>query len=222
MKRKYLLILTVFLAFGCQENKSGSSVLEEANLGKEASYALGMNIGASLIEDMVYNGIYPTIDDFVQGIKDSVTGAKLRYDVGEARQLLEEAFNAIMEVRTSEAVMLENQFLAENSKKPGVMITASGLQYEIIYETNELKPEFQSMVRVNYEGKFIDGTLFDSSYVRGEPAEFQLNEVITGWAEGLQLMGIGSIYKFYIPSSLGYGAFGQGAVPPYATLIFEV
>ena len=115
------------------------------------------------------------------------------------------------------------KFLAENAKREGVKVTASGLQYEVLEATLGQKPKATDTVRVHYEGTLIDGTVFDSSYKRGESITFPLNGVIAGWTEGLQLMSIGSKYKFFIPYQLAYGEHGAGAsIPPYAALIFTV
>ncbi len=115
------------------------------------------------------------------------------------------------------------KFLAENAKRPDVKTTASGLQYEVIEATLGQKPSATDKVRVHYEGTLIDGTVFDSSYKRGESISFPLNGVIKGWTEGLQLMSVGSKYKLYIPYDLAYGAQGAGgSIPPYAALIFTV
>ena len=115
------------------------------------------------------------------------------------------------------------KFLAENAKREGVKTTASGLQYEVIESTLGQKPSATDKVRVHYEGTLIDGTVFDSSYKRGESITFGLNQVIKGWTEGLQLMSVGSKYKLYIPYDLAYGAQGAGgSIPPYAALIFTV
>lgn len=118
----------------------------------------------------------------------------------------------------------DEKFLQDNAKKDGVVTTASGLQYKVLNEGDGPKPPNASAtVQVHYSGKLIDGTEFDSSYKRGQPAEFPLNRVIAGWTEGLQLMAVGAKYVFYIPSELGYGESGAGGViPPSATLIFEV
>ena len=118
----------------------------------------------------------------------------------------------------------DEKFLQTNAQKSGVITTASGLQYKVIHEGNGPKPASASAtVRVHYSGKLIDGTEFDSSYKRGQPAEFPLKRVIAGWTEGLQLMSVGSKYVFYIPSELGYGKNGAGGlIPANATLIFEV
>ena len=115
------------------------------------------------------------------------------------------------------------KFLAENAKRAGVKTTASGLQYEVLDATLGQKPKATDTVKVHYEGTLIDGTVFDSSYKRGESISFPLNGVIKGWTEGLQLMSVGSKYKFFIPYQLAYGERGAGgSIPPYATLIFTV
>lgn len=115
------------------------------------------------------------------------------------------------------------QFLAENAKNPDVHVTASGLQYTVLREGDGPKPKASNTVEVHYHGTFIDNKTFDSSYSRGVPIEFPLNQVIAGWTEGVQLMSVGSSYKFYIPYHLAYGERGMpGAIPGYAALIFEV
>ena len=124
---------------------------------------------------------------------------------------------------SGEAKAAGEQFLAENAKREGVKTTASGLQYEVLEATIGQKPKATDTVRVHYEGTLIDGTIFDSSYKRGESIAFPLNGVIKGWTEGLQLMSVGSKYKFFIPYQLAYGERGAGAsIPPYAALIFTV
>ena len=128
----------------------------------------------------------------------------------------------VMEASTK-AKEAGEKFLAENAKRPEVKTTASGLQYEVLEGTIGQKPTATDKVRVHYEGTLIDGTVFDSSYKRGQSISFALNQVIRGWTEGLQLMSVGSKYKLYIPYELGYGAAGAGAdIPPYAALIFTV
>jgi FKBP-type peptidyl-prolyl cis-trans isomerase len=114
------------------------------------------------------------------------------------------------------------KFLAENKKRDGVQETSSGLQYEVITMGTGDKPGPQDVVKVHYTGMLIDSTKFDSSVDRGEPAQFGVNQVITGWQEGIQLMPVGSKFKFYIPYELGYGEQGTGPIPPYSTLLFEV
>jgi len=224
MKTKFWLIFVIFVVtvfLGCKGNNSGSSAGEE-NFGKDASYALGMSVGAGLKDNIDADGIVMNIDEFMKGFKDSLMGKETRFDESQAMELINTAFDAIAESRNAEATQTENAFLAENSKKPGVTITPSGLQYEVIRETGGRKPSITDTVQVHYEGRLTDGTVFDSSIDRGLPAEFQLNAVISGWSEGLQLMGVGSKYTFYIPSEQGYGPGGWGPIPPYATLIFDV
>jgi len=227
MKKRLILILIVLLAvmafWSCKENKPGSPDNKGEKLSKDASYAIGMNIGASLIAD----GIYPTMGDFLKGLEDQLTGKKLRFTEEEAMEKFQEAYYAMMERKEAEVIAKENEFLAENSKKPGVIVTSSGLQYEVITETNRQKPVATDIIRVHYEGKLTNGDVFDSTHSHEEPAyeepaEFQLNRVIPGWIEGLQLMGVGSKYIFYIPSNLAYGSNSGGPIPPYSTLIFEV
>ncbi|MDR0442212.1 MAG: FKBP-type peptidyl-prolyl cis-trans isomerase [Treponema sp.] len=221
MKYRNWFVLIILLAaqvFGSCKDKSASPSAGGDNLGKDASYALGMNIGASL----AYDNLVPDYDEFIKGIKDRLTGGKMRFNENEAMLIFQEAYYAMMEKKGAELMQKGIEFLAENSKKPRVNITATGLQYEVIRESMGEKPSASDMVRVHYEGRLIDGTVFDSSYDHGSPVEFPLDRVIAGWTEGLQLMSVGSKFKFYIPYELGYGAGEAGPIPPYSTLIFEV
>jgi len=222
MKYK-LLIFTVIIAavfMGC--NGSSGSSGGEVNFDKDASYALGLNIGAGLRNDLRDDGIFPNIDEFLKGMKDALTGREPRFDLFDAREKIEIAFDAIMAVRGTENMQREIAFLAENAGKPGIQITSTGLQYEVLTEGTGRRPSSTDVVQVHYEGRLIDGTLFDNSYEHGAPVQFPLDRVITGWSEGLQLMRVGSRYRFFIPSELGYGQFGFGPIPGNATLIFTV
>jgi FKBP-type peptidyl-prolyl cis-trans isomerase len=134
----------------------------------------------------------------------------------------EDSITIFTDYMKSTVINIGKTFLNENSKKEGITVTSSGLQYEVINEGNGEKPADTSKVLAHYEGTLLDGTKFDSSYDRGEPSEFPLNQVISGWTEGLQLMSVGSKYKFYIPYNLGYGERGARTIPPYSTLIFTV
>ena len=191
------------------------------------SYALGIGIGTQL------RGMGATnlnIDDFAQAIKDAIAGKKLKVDNKEAQTLVNNFFaeqQARKEAAAAEAgraaKAVGEDFLAENAKKDNIVVLPSGLQYEVIREGNGKKPSATSKVKCHYEGTLIDGTKFDSSYDRGEPATFGLNQVIAGWTEGLQLMTEGAKCRFFIPYNLGYGERGAGAsIPPYAALVFDV
>jgi FKBP-type peptidyl-prolyl cis-trans isomerase len=214
-----------FLALaGCGgDSGDAGAPVSENGIDKDTSYALGMNLGASIAGDMKNNELEPDIAEFLQGFKDSFENGKTRFTAEEAETKIRETFIARMERENGERRQAEIDFLAENSKKEGIVITGSGLQYEVISEGRGAKPAAADMVRVNYEGTLVDGTVFDSSYSRGEPVEFPLDQVIPGWTEGIQLMNEGSNYRFYIPSELAYGP--QGAppmIPPYSSLVFEV
>ncbi|MCL2440654.1 MAG: FKBP-type peptidyl-prolyl cis-trans isomerase [Treponema sp.] len=224
MKYKLMFVLTVIAVAGLMScNNSSGSSKKEVNFDKDASYALGLNIGAGLKDGLEADGIHPNIDEFIKGMRDGLSGRNPRFDLIQARDVLDLALDTLMETRDAEARQKEIEFLAENARKPGIIITPSGLQYEVISQGNGPRPTEDDVVVVHYDGKFIDGKFFDSSHTRGHPSEFKLGWIIQGWAEGLQLMNVGSKFTFYIPSELGYSAEGvQGVIPPYSTLIFDV
>ena len=184
------------------------------------SYALGLSMGQNLMGSGVEKLNY---QDLAQGIEDVLTHQQPKISYQEAQQVLNQFFQEL-EAKVAGAAKAEGEkFLAENAKREGVKVTASGLQYEILEPSLGQKPKATDTVRVHYEGTLIDGTVFDSSYRRGESITFPLNGVIAGWTEGLQLMSIGSKYKFFIPYQLAYGERGAGqSIPPYAALIFKV
>ena len=192
------------------------------------SYALGHNIGHQLIGMGLKESL--NIDDFAAGIADVLQGGEPKMEHEEVHEVLEHYFAELEERQQAEAAERGKAakgegeaFLAENKKRAGVVTTPSGLQYEIVKEGNGRQPKASDTVRCHYEGTLIDGTVFDSSYRRGVPADFGLRQVIAGWTEGVQLMKEGSIFKFYIPYNLAYGERGAGAdIPPYAALIFTV
>ena len=191
------------------------------------SYGLGLGIGQQLAQ-MNIEGL--NIDDFAEAIRDVLAGAELKVGHREAQQIVQEYFqkqekklNAEREEKGKKAKVEGEKFLAENAKKEGVKVTKSGLQYTVLREGTGRQPKATDSVRCHYEGFLIDGTVFDSSIQRGEPAAFPLNGVIAGWTEGLQLMKEGAKYRFFIPYLLAYGPSGAGnSIPPYAALIFDV
>ena len=184
------------------------------------SYAFGLSMGQNLMGSGVEKLNY---QDLAAGIEDVLTHAQPKITYQEAQQVLNTFFQEL-EAKVAGAAKADGEkFLAENAKREGVKVTASGLQYEVLEPSLGQKPKATDTVRVHYEGTLIDGTVFDSSYKRGESISFPLNGVIKGWTEGLQLMSIGSKYKFFIPYQLAYGERGAGAsIPPYAALIFTV
>ena len=186
------------------------------------SYALGHNIGHQLIGMGLGKSL--NIDDYAAAIRDVMEGRPEQMSDAEVQQVLQHFFSELEERQQAEAARAEGErFLAENAKRDGITVTASGLQYEIVKEGTGRQPKATDTVRCHYEGTLIDGTVFDSSFRRGTPAEFPLNQVIAGWTEGVQLMREGATFKFYIPYPLAYGERGAGAdIPPYAALIFTV
>ena len=193
----------------------------------KVSYALGLGIGRQLSQ---MGAGELNIDDFAQAIKDVIAGEKLKVSDSEAQTIVQDFFKKQEEKQRAAAAEAGKaareageKYLAENAKKEGVVTLPSGLQYKVLTEGNGKKPKATDKVKCHYEGMLIDGTLFDSSIQRGEPATFPLNGVIAGWTEGLQLMAEGSKYRLFIPYNLGYGERGAGAsIPPYAALVFDV
>lgn len=192
------------------------------------SYALGLGIGQQLKQMGLKDDL--KIEDFAQSITDILNDNELKVSNAEAQALVNAYFQQMEERMQKEnaekgkkALEEGRVFLENNGKRPEVTTTKSGLQYEILKKGNGKHPKATDKVRCHYEGTLIDGTVFDSSYQRNEPAVFGLNQVITGWTEGVQLMGEGAKYRFYIPYLLAYGEGGAGAsIPPYSTLIFDV
>lgn len=191
------------------------------------SYALGIGIGSQLA-GMGAKGL--NIDDFAQAVKDVISGTPLKVNNAEAQSLVQAFFQEQEEKQRAAvaeagkvAKAAGESFLAENAKKEGVVVLPSGLQYQVLKEGNGKKPSATDQVKCHYEGTLIDGTIFDSSYQRNEPATFGLNQVIAGWTEGVQLMSEGAKYRFFIPYNLAYGEHGAGAqIPPFAALVFDV
>ena len=191
------------------------------------SYALGLGIGQQLSQ-MGATDI--SAEDFAQAIKDVLEGKELKVSHREAQTIVQDYFQKQeqkLQAQRAEAGKAHKEagekYLVENAKKEGVITLPSGLQYQVLKEGNGKKPTAKDTVQCHYEGFLIDGTVFDSSIQRGEPATFPLQQVIAGWTEGLQLMQEGAKYRFFIPYRLGYGEGGAGAsIPPFAALIFDV
>jgi FKBP-type peptidyl-prolyl cis-trans isomerase FklB len=191
-----------------------------------SSYGIGMNMGRSMKAD----GVDLDLEAFIQGLRDSIKGTPPKYTTPQIRAAME-IFQREMQAKQEESQKTagdknrrEGQaFLTKNKTKNGVKTTASGLQYEVIKSGKGASPKATDTVKVHYEGKLLDGTVFDSSIKRNEPAEFPVNRVIRGWTEALQLMKVGDKWRLYIPSEMAYGAQGMGGdIGPNAVLTFEV
>lgn len=192
------------------------------------SYALGLNVGSQFKQMGLSDEV--VAEDLAAGVMDVLKGNEFKMDINEVQELLVSTMNELenkqraAQEKAGKAAREEGEnFLKENAKKPGVTVTASGLQYEVLTEGTGKMPKATDTVRCHYEGTLINGKVFDSSYRRNEPCDFGLNQVIKGWTEGVQLMKEGAKYRFYIPYNLAYGANGAGSdIPPYAALIFDV
>ena len=217
-------ILSIAILAGCQKNSINTNV-KLTNSTDSASYALGVLIGDNngkmmkSVPGAEELNMDIMIAAFVKAIKEQDTGITAE----EANQLVQNYFMGMAEKDAKENEESGKAFLAENKKREGIVTTESGLQYEVIQEGNGEKPSLESMVECHYHGTLVDGTVFDSSYERGEPVAFPVNGVIEGWTEALQLMSVGAKWKLYIPSELAYGEHGAGGdIKPNSVLIFDV
>jgi len=223
---KFLSLVTmVLLVVSC--NKNGVTKKPLKTELDSVSYAIGLSVAGN---------VKSSFDDFdndlfIQGFMNAIDSANIQLEEADAQKVVQVYFQKKQKEEAAEraAEGLKNKeageaFLAENKAKDGVQTTESGLQYIVLKEGTGEKPTTASKVKVHYHGTLLDGTVFDSSVDRGEPAEFGVTQVIKGWTEGLQLMPLGSKYKFFIPQELAYGANPRpgGAIKPYATLIFDV
>ena len=226
------LASSVLLFTGCSTNNSNQkagaqaiSVTEQSSDIEKVGYSLGYMMAEGNKETV--NDL--NLDTFELGFRDGYEGKESKlteeqmqkvlmdYQQQKEKEMLEE-----MQTKAEENKKTGEAYLAENAKKEGVKVTDSGLQYKVIKEGTGKSPKATDVVSVNYEGKLIDGTVFDSSYERGEPVEFPLNQVIAGWTEGVQLMKEGAKYEFVIPSDLAYGETGNQGIEPNSTLLFTV
>ena len=184
------------------------------------SYALGLGIGQQIKSMNIENF---SIEDFAKSISDVMEDKETAFTSREAQVMLQEFFQKKQKEEAEKFIAEGKAYLDENAKKEGVTVTKSGLQYEVLQEGTGKSPKATDTVRCHYEGRLLDGTVFDSSYKRGEPADFGLNQVIPGWTEGVQLMKEGAKFRFTIPYLLAYGEQGAGAsIPPFSTLVFDV
>ncbi|MFC3911874.1 FKBP-type peptidyl-prolyl cis-trans isomerase [Pseudaeromonas sharmana] len=234
---------------GCQQDEkkadaaAGKAPEAKAEVKKDAAssalktfeetsaYAIGQSMGryiANTLERQQELGVKLDNAVIMQGVKDGLAKNSL-LDEKQLEKALKDYDQKINEAAAKKAAddaktSLEKgkKFLEENAKKKGVTVTKSGLQYEVLTEGKGDQPKASDIVKVHYTGTLIDGTKFDSSYDRNEPAEFPLDHVIPGWTEGVQLMKVGAKYKFYLPSQLAYGEQGAGSIPPNSVLVFEV
>ena len=225
---------------GCNDEKAASTApavekkapaSELTSFEAKSAYAIGLSMGryiGSTLEKQQELGVNLDNDTILKGVKDGFTdkGDMTDEEVQDALTAYDARINDLIETQAKEQAansLKEGQkFLADNAKRDGVKVTDSGLQYEVLTEGKGAKPKAEDVVKVDYVGKLIDGTVFDSSIERGEPVSFPLNQVIPGWTEGVQLMPVGSKYKFVIPADLAYGESGANTIPGNAVLVFEV
>lgn len=224
MKRAFLIFLVTGSAlFSVQAAKPKKSTLKTPV--DSVSYALGLQVGRDLKQNLenLPGGPFQ-IDFFVDAMRAAMKADSANYLIGNDKitEVIQSYMQKAEAERAAKAEEANKIFFENNKKNANVVTTASGLQYEVIKQGTGAKPKATDKVKVNYHGTLLDGTVFDSSIERGSPLEFELNRVIPGWTEGLQLMPVGSKYKFYIPPALGYGARATGKIKPNSVLIFEV
>lgn len=229
--RTLAIVLSVGVLFGCNKPDESADSAKSSEISTDEQkfgYTLGVNIGGSLKPVSKY------VDyaQLKQGIDDVIGDAELAMteeERNQIQQIMSEKIQADQHAERDQAAAKAKEdgekFLAENAKRDGVTTTESGLQYEVLTAGNEdgKSPTAEDEVTVHYQGTLADGTVFDSSYERGQPVTFPLGEVIPGWTEGVQLMKEGAKFKFVLPPDLGYGETGAGVrIPPNSVLIFEV
>ena len=215
MKKKHIaFFLMIFINLSIMNAQKLKTEIDSV------SYCIGVNIGENLKNQ--FSDI--DIKDFMNGINDVLSDkSEPKISNAEAQKILQEYFSKQQELKSKKAIEEGENFLAENGKKKGVTTLESGLQYEVITRGEGAKPTLNDQVTTHYHGTLIDGTVFDSSVERGQPATFPVSGVIKGWTEALQLMSVGSKWKLFVPYNLAYGERGAGAnIGPFTTLIFEV
>ncbi|MGB0167079.1 MAG: FKBP-type peptidyl-prolyl cis-trans isomerase [Luteibaculum sp.] len=204
----------------CNNASNQNNNMEINTDAEKFSYSLGMDIGQN-VKDSEFDSLQ--VELLLNGIRDVINEGEPKFTLEESQQFVRDYLTKLQDQKSQANLDKGEQYLAENAKREGVVTLESGLQYEIMKEGNGPKPSATDQVKTHYHGTLIDGTVFDSSVDRGEPATFPVNRVIPGWTEALQLMPVGSKWKLYIPSELAYGERGtRGAIGPNETLIFEV
>lgn len=190
---------------------------------EKASYGIGLQMGEQL-KSNPFEGL--NLNSVFEGMKDAYAGSAFQVEIPEIQAAFEKVNEEIQARREEESKVLSAEgiaFLEENAKRPEITVTESGLQYEVLATGEGEKPTAESTVRVDYHGTLINGTVFDSSYERGQPAEFPVGGVIKGWTEALQMMPVGTKWRIYVPHELAYGERGAGAaIAPFSTLVFDV
>jgi len=221
MKFVLLAAAGLFAMSSCQsQKKSTDEKISLSNSKDSASYAIGMQIANNFKSNGIDTDI--NMEAVIAGLRDNGTG-KTQFTIETADQVVQRYFASISESKNAGKVEEGQKFLAAKEKEPGVKKTASGLLYKEITPGTGATPKATDKVKTHYIGTLIDGTEFDSSYKRGEPAVFPVNQVIKGWTEALQLMKVGAKWELYIPYNLAYGERGAGQlIGPYETLIFEI
>ncbi|MDO3381436.1 FKBP-type peptidyl-prolyl cis-trans isomerase [Gilvimarinus algae] len=222
------MLCSAALIAGCNQGDSQQDTAKEVQLEtleQKVNYAIALNMASNFkqrevpIEVEAFTAALTDVrDDKEQRLTDEQIQEVMQTFQEQQMELQQQRQKELADKHKSEG----EAFLADNAAKEGVEITDSGLQYKVLEAGDGIKPKAEDTVTVHYEGKLIDGTVFDSSYERNQPATFALNQVISGWTEGLQLMETGSKYELYIPSDLAYGPGGNHGIPPNATLIFQV
>ena len=219
MKKYIKIALVVSVISSCQNLNQQKFNFDEANELEKVSYSIGINVATSIKSEGLdsINSFYIS-----KGFQDVFENKDLDVNIEESNKIIGEYFNKKQDAKNQRLAIDSKIFLEQNKQKEGVMTTESGLQYLILSEGKGNNPTLNDNVTVHYHGTLIDGTIFDSSVDRKQPATFPLNGVIPGWQEALQMMSVGSKWKIFIPSELAYGESGAGAIGPNSTLIFEV
>ncbi|MFN2458693.1 MAG: FKBP-type peptidyl-prolyl cis-trans isomerase [Chitinophagaceae bacterium] len=224
---KYILVITIMLLFNAAIAQNKATIAKQTaatanplkNLTDSASYAIGLSVANFYMQQGIKK-LNPAI--VAKAINDVMSGKKSIISHDAANNVVLKLMNQAQDTKSKPNIAEGEKFLAANKAKPGVKTTATGLQYEILTEGTGAKPTLNDTVVCHYKGMLLNGTEFDNSYTRGQPATFPVRGVIKGWTEALQLMSVGSKYRLYIPHQLAYGGSGTGPIPGGALLIFEV